>query len=257
MKYFLSIITINYNNCEGLKKTITSVKEQTYSNYEHIIIDGASTDKSIEVIENNKASFNYWVSEKDTGIYNAMNKGIKQASGKYLQFLNSGDVFTSSQALSNFINHPDLEGDIIYGDYKFENGEKIYPDHLTPYYFMRTSLPHQSTFFKKEVFKKMGGYDETYRIVADRAFYLTCFLSEKFKFQHIEYPLTLFDLQGLSNDPVYKKQKEEEDERMFKDLYGIYYKDLKNYKELQQELGATKRQTINGILKRIKNRLFK
>ncbi len=87
----LSIITINKNNAYGLRKTIQSVINQTYSNIEYIIIDGASTDGSIDVIKKFEDKIDWWASEPDTGIYNAMNKGIKIATGDYCQFLNSGD----------------------------------------------------------------------------------------------------------------------------------------------------------------------
>ena len=88
----LSIITINYNNREGLRKTIESVVNQTYRNFEYIIIDGGSTDGSVEVVKEYADRISYWVSEPDNGIYNAMNKGVLAANGKYIQFLNSGDT---------------------------------------------------------------------------------------------------------------------------------------------------------------------
>ncbi len=255
MKPFLSIITINYNNVEGLKKTISSVVSQTFSDFEFIVIDGDSIDGSAEVVERNKDNFRYCVSEKDTGVYNAMNKGIKASKGDYLLFLNSGDIFTSETAIADFTAHPKFKGDIIYGDYKFEKGEKIYPDHLTPFFFMKTSLPHQSTIFKRKVFEEMGCYDERYNIVADRAFYLSCFLSGKFHFQHIKYLLTIFDLKGLSNNPVHKKNKQQEDEQMFKELYGLYYEDFKNVIQLQQQLKQANRKTIPGLIKRVQHKL--
>ena len=92
----ISIITINYNNASGLEKTIRSVVEQIYNEYEYIIIDGASSDKSKEVIQEYQRYIDFWCSEKDSGIYNAMNKGIQKASGEYLLFLNSGDVLNNS-----------------------------------------------------------------------------------------------------------------------------------------------------------------
>ena len=97
----ISIITINYNNASGLEKTIRSVVEQTYNEYEYIIIDGASSDKSKEVIQEYQRYIDFWCSEKDSGIYNAMNKGIQKASGEYLLFLNSGDVLNNSAVLAD------------------------------------------------------------------------------------------------------------------------------------------------------------
>lgn len=94
-----SIITINYNNCEGLEKTIQSVIEQSYKGYEYIVIDGGSTDGSIDIIKKYEPSITFWVSEKDSGIYNAMNKGIRHSTGEYLNFMNSGDTFYEPEVL--------------------------------------------------------------------------------------------------------------------------------------------------------------
>lgn len=255
MCHKISIITINLNNEVGIEKTIKSVVNQTYDSFEFLIIDGASTDGSLDVINQHKDNIHHIVSEKDSGIYNAMNKGIKKAKGDYLLFLNSGDELTSKTAVEDFITHPLFDGDIIYGDYKFEKGEKIYSNDLTPFYFIRTSLPHQSTFFKKEVFDTMGLYDEKFQICADRAFYIKCFLSNQIQFQHVNYALTLFGLDGLSNDNKHLELKKKEDKQIFKEYYGLYYQDYLNYVRLQKELSDRKQHSFKGILKRIKKRL--
>ena len=95
----LSIITINFNNKAGLERTITSVFQQDFKDFEFIVIDGGSTDGGKELIESNKQHFSYWVSEADKGIYNAMNKGIKMSKGKYVAFLNSDDWFNNNTLL--------------------------------------------------------------------------------------------------------------------------------------------------------------
>jgi glycosyltransferase involved in cell wall biosynthesis len=252
---FLSIITINYNNLNGLKRTMSSVFKQSYKDIEYIIIDGGSDDGSLDLIKQNEERIGYWVSEKDYGVFHAQNKGIELANGQYLLFLNSGDVLNGNRALEDFITHKDFHGDIIYGDYKFEEGEKIYPDKLYAAYFMKTSLPHQSTFFKQRIFEEMGGYDESYRIGSDRAFYVKCYLSEKYHFQHIPYFLTIFDLSGLSNEPSENHLKREEDMRLLKDMYGDDYPKYK--KELEEELERNRvpKYSWKGIMKRIKKRL--
>lgn len=248
---FLSIITINYDNKIGLEKTVESVLCQSFKDFEYIIIDGGSTDGSREYLELQKYSLYYWVSEPDHGLYNAMNKGIKQSNGEYLLFLNSGDILNTEAALEDFIKNKDFYGDIIYGDYKFEKGYKIYPDYLTPLYFIRTSLPHQSTFFKRDVFNQMGYYNEKYKIVSDREFYIKCFLSNKFVFTHIQYLLTVYDLSGISNNSIHIEVQALENEKMFQDQYGIFYEDYKNMIALQLQYNEVKKQTIRGILKRI------
>ncbi len=250
----LSIITVNYNNHLGLQKTIDSVISQQWKNFEYLIIDGASTDDSLTIIKENEHHIHYWVSEPDTGVFNAMNKGFQQAKGECLLFLNSGDVLNGENALLDFINHPNFKGDIIYGDYQFENGGKIYPDELTPLFFIKSSLPHQSTFFKRSVFEVMGLYNESYKIAADRAFYIKCFLSDKFIFTHIKYPLTIYDLKGLSNAKEFNSLKKVEDEAILKKYYGVYYQDYQKFLQLERELSLVKMSTFKGILKRLKRK---
>ncbi len=250
----LSIITINYNDKLGLEKTIQSVKNQSYTNYEFVIIDGGSTDGSKAVILDNKTLFSHWVSEPDTGIFNAQNKGIQAAKGDYVLFLNSGDVLNGDRVLHEFINAPQFSGDIIYGDYAYANGGKQYPDKLTPLFFFKSSLPHQSTFFKTSVFKAMGLQDESLQIAADRAFYMKCYFSDQFEFSHVPVALTLFDLTGVSNDPAFRAKKEVEDTQILKQYFGKYYPDYNQLMQLNADLSAAKRNTIGGVIKRIKNR---
>ncbi|MBW1657717.1 glycosyltransferase family 2 protein [Flavobacterium quisquiliarum] len=257
MRPLLSIITINYNNADGLEKTIKSVISQIFSNFEYIVIDGDSNDNSKNIANQYLSNIDFYQSEKDTGIYNAMNKGIRVSKGEYLLFLNSGDVLNGANALSDFINHRDFEGDVIYGDYQFENGEKIFPDKLSPLFFIRTSLPHQSTLFKKDIFDKMGMYEEHYSIVADRAFFIKCFLSNQFVFKHINFSLTIYDLSGVSNNSLYKEKQELEKEKMFRENYGIYFEDYKEMIEMRRQLNEIKKQTISGIIKRISNKVKK
>lgn len=257
MKPFLSIITINYNNSIGLEKTIQSIIPQTFKDFEYLIIDGASNDGSLEIIQKNKTAIHYSISERDTGIYNAMNKGIKASKGDYLLFLNSGDVLNGTSALADFISHKDFGGDIIYGDYQYEDGEKIFPDTLSPLFFVRTSLPHQSTLFKREVFEVMGLYQEDYTIVSDRAFYVKCFLSNRFVFKHVPYSLSIYDQNGVSNNPKHKEIQAAENETMFQELYGVFYEDYKKMLLLQSQLNQAKRETVSGILKRIMNKIKK
>lgn len=251
----LSIITINFNDAEGLRKTMDSVFGQTFKDYEFLIIDGGSNDNSLDYIKQEALRITYWVSENDDGVFNAQNKGIKIAKGDYLLFLNSGDILNGNDALKDFTSHKNFQGDIIYGDYKFDQGEKVYAGDLTMYYFMKTSLPHQSTLFKRTVFDQMGYYDEKYRIAADRAFYIKCFVSGQFKFQHIKYLLTVFDLSGLSNDPKFLSEKEAEDEAVFKEYLGVHYDDMIEQREVERVKYLKKRNSISGIIKRIKKRL--
>lgn len=252
----LSIITVNFNNEVGLEKTIKSVLSQSFKNYEYILIDGKSNDSSVDVIKSYDEISNIsWISEPDSGIYNAMNKGILRAKGEYLLFLNSGDVLNGENALLDFINNKNFYGDIIYGDYKFINGEKIYPDLLMPRHFFKSSLPHQSSLIKRELFDIYGLYDEKFKIVSDKAFYIKCLLSNKVIFKHIKYFLSEVDLNGVSNNLENKKQVQKETKIMLKEYFGVSYIDYTNYVNLVQSYKELKRKTLKGILIRIKNKL--
>lgn len=174
MKY--SIITVNFNNKEGLRKTIESVIHQTFRDFEFIIIDGGSTDGSVDILKEYNSQINYWVSEPDGGIYQGMNKGIKKATGEYLNFMNSGDCFYSEQVLQH-VNDLHLTSDLIVGhDFHYnpktqQGFTTILPPRISMLTFYIQTLPHQSTFFKRELFSDTL-YDESLRIVADTKFYI-------------------------------------------------------------------------------------
>lgn len=174
MKY--SIITINYNNCDGLRKTIESVISQSYKDYEFIVIDGGSSDGSRELIEQHSCNIDYWVSEPDKGIYNAMNKGIRQAKGDYLNFMNSGDAFYDPEVLA-CVDKELGDYDIVIGKEFHHNpktGESsttFLPARISMVTFFVSYLPHQSGFIKKSLFNDFL-YDENLHIVGDWKFYM-------------------------------------------------------------------------------------
>lgn len=157
MKPKISIITINYNNLEGLKRTIESVVNQTWQEFEYLIIDGGSTDGSVEYIESKSEHVDYWVSEPDKGVYHAMNKGIAKSSGEYLLFLNSGDHFYNKKVLAQ--NCQEIkDSSIIYFDLQVVEEQKMfikeYPSVLSFSYFLNDTLPHPATFIKKKLLQK-------------------------------------------------------------------------------------------------------
>ena len=201
MKY--SIITINYNNCEGLCKTIKSIVNQSCKDFEYIVIDGGSTDGSKEVIQKYANSIDYWVSEPDKGIYNAMNKGIKAAHGDYLNFLNSGDYFNDDKVLENTLPH--LKAEIVHGKmYDQSKGTPPYLiDHIpTMYYLYDSSMQHPATFFRKELFMD-SLYDESYKIVSDWKFYIEKIIFQNCSFVFMPVVVAVFEGGGVS-----EKQKD-------------------------------------------------
>lgn len=199
----LTIITINYNNLDGLKRTIESVVNQTWQEFEYIVIDGGSTDGSAQYIETQSANIDYWVSEPDAGIYNAMNKGIAKATGGYLLFLNSGDHLYSNEVLLE--NHQFVSGyDIVYFNLQIVENQitflKKYPDQLSFSYFVKDTLPHPATFIKATLFDKVGMYDERLKIVSDWKFFIESVCKFNSTYRHIEEIVSIFYLDGFSSD---------------------------------------------------------
>jgi len=197
----LSIITINYNNLGGLITTISSVKRQTWQEFEYIVIDGGSSDGSKEYIENEYQYIDYWVSEKDAGIFNAMNKGISEAKGEYLLFINSGDHLFDDTILEK--NHNSImEKDLIYFNLQMvRNGTSRItksPAKLSFSDLYTTTLPHPATFIKKELFSKVGMYDESLRIVSDWKFFILALFKFNCSYLKIEDTLSTFYLDGIS-----------------------------------------------------------
>jgi glycosyltransferase involved in cell wall biosynthesis len=200
----VSIITVNFNNKSGLERTIKSVSKQVYKDYEHIIIDAASIDGSLEVILENKEKFSYWVSEKDRGIYHGMNKGIVQAKGKYLLFLNSGDYLVNENALDFDINK--LDCDILFGYHTTLTKENIiktidYSDREIDFgFFVTSTLPHSSSLIKKSLFETYGYYDETFKICADWVFFFQKVIYDKVSLCRLDRTISVFELGGVSTD---------------------------------------------------------
>lgn len=219
----LSIITVNYNNLEGLKKTLDSVKAQTFKDYEWIVIDGGSTDGSKELLESHDGDISYWVSERDNGIYHAMNKGIMQAHGKFCQFLNSGDYYISPDTLSKVFSLGDLS-DVNYGDqWCIENGKvterRTYPDKMSLDYLFNAPLGHQATFFRTSAIKAHP-YRENYTISSDRALFLELYTSGC-HFRHLPQPIVYFDTLGIgSSAKTFATRKQQ-----FHDIKREYFAD--------------------------------
>ena len=233
----ISIITINYNNASGLEKTIRSVVEQTYNEYEYIIIDGASSDKSKEVVQGYQQYIDFWCSEKDSGIYNAMNKGIQRASGEYLLFLNSGDILSDSAVLSDI--HSFLSGeDIVYGDLFFmeANGGGavfVYPDVLTVGYFLERSLGHPATFIKRELFQSYL-YTESLRMVSDWEFFVKKIILEGCSYRHVKRTISNFDTSGVSSLSAEEciREREQVLDHLFSPVLRKYFQEAEQLKKL-------------------------
>ena len=199
MKY--SIITVNYNHRDGLLKTIESVAGQTYPDYEYIVVDGASTDGSVDILRSHTDSISHWVSEPDNGIYNAMNKAIAMAHGDYLNFMNSGDCFADAHVLENMA--PLLTADIVCGK-NVSPSRGIFgidDDDITLMHLFRGTHPHQASFIRRQLFEGHS-YDEQYKIIADWVFWVDALVYRNASFRNTSLHVCLFEDGGISaNDP--------------------------------------------------------
>lgn len=204
----LSIITINLNNSSGLRKTIESVVSQNFNDFEYIIIDGGSSDGSVDLINEFADKITFWVSESDKGIYDAMNKGIKVACGDYLIFLNSGDIL-SGDTILNTVSELLGESDIVTGRLLMKYltyDEIIYPHKTIDYnVFLNSFIAHTSTFFHKSVFAQYGIYDTQYKIAADHALFYHIFSHLKVKYKPIDHHISTAIAGGVSTNYKYKR----------------------------------------------------
>jgi glycosyltransferase involved in cell wall biosynthesis len=200
----LSIITVNLNNVNGLKATMDSILDQTFTDFEFIVIDGDSNDGSYDLIKNNINKIGYWVSEKDNGVYDAMNKGIIQAKGEFLLFLNSGDRLWQKDTLEGVINELDTDTDILYGNLKIDNhgsySDGFMPQKIDLPHMMRDTLWHPVSFIRKSLFDKFGLYDTAYKICGDYDFFFKVLINAKVTARHINRFISIFDLGGMSSD---------------------------------------------------------
>lgn len=205
----LSIITINYNNKAGLERTIHSVKEQSFHDYEWMIIDGGSDDGSRDLIERNMHLFGYWCSEKDKGVYNAQNKGILKAKGEYLCFMNSGDTFESKETLQKMFQNV-VDEDVIYGDWTLVYSDRIQhvssPKQWSLGFICRYNVCCQAMLIKRSCFET-GLFDESFTLFADWKKWIDLTLLGK-KFKYVPINVCLYDGYGVSSKSSPQKERE-------------------------------------------------
>jgi glycosyltransferase involved in cell wall biosynthesis len=195
----ITVITVVRNGTGMLEKTIRSVIVQRYTPVEYLVIDGASTDGSTDIIRKYESKIAGWLSEEDTGLYNAMNKGIRMAAGEWICFLNCGDVFTDCESIGKVVEGI-VSGDentaVVYGNILVSgtNREKIAKE---PCNLHRMYFCHQSAFVKTGILRRYL-FDEHYRMSADLKFFKQCYY-DKHVFIHLNFPVVIYDTSGISN----------------------------------------------------------
>jgi len=242
----ISIITAVYNNREHLQNCFESVFSQTYSDIEYIVVDGGSTDGTIDVIKKYSSKITTWISEPDRGIYDALNKGILMATGDVIGFLHSDDLLNSSETIAHIANSFEVtKADAAYGDLVYiskENPDKIIrywkSSNFTPPLLRKGWMPpHPTLFVKSSWYKSKKGFRTDFRISADYDLILRLFSDRNFKTCYLSEVITRMRLGGASNRSVkniYLKSKEDYIALKESKVGGFYTLFRKNFQKIIQ-----------------------
>ena len=242
----ISIITIVKNNQSGIARAIESVNNQTFTDVEHIIIDGMSTDKTWEIISENTSDKVIAIRESDNGIYDALNKGIKLSSGKIIGILHSDDCFYDNRVLEDIERIFEKKNiDLVYGDLIYVS--KKNPDNVVRKWVAKEYKskilskgwmpPHPSIFMSSELYKNTGLYDQKYKISADYKMVLNIFSIPDIAWSYIPRPLVRMSLGGVSNRNLKSIiLKTQEDYQILKEcqIGGMYTLLYKNFSKISQ-----------------------
>lgn len=234
----ISVVTINYNDISGLNKTILSVSQQSARNFEYIVIDGGSTDGSADLLDDYKEQITYSVSENDNGIYHAMNKGIKVATGDFIIFMNSGDVFYDKTIIEKIVSELKEDDEIVYGDVMIKSAVydsasiQTHPEKLTFKYFYERTICQQACIIKKSLFENIFYFNEQYKIVSDWEFIIVAIFKKDISYRKLHHLLAIFDSTGISTDEKMRRIATQEREKTLEKYFPLYkddYKKLASY----------------------------
>ena len=209
----VTVITVVFNGADNLEKTLLNVLDQTYNNVEYIVVDGGSTDGTLDIIRKYDHAIDYWVSEKDGGIYDAMNKGIRLATGEWVNFMNSGDLFYENTTLDKigFKYRPNFS--ILYGDIQtFSkrnqfNVRKVSGSVSVQNLVMKMPICHQSMFVTLQSFKHIGLFDTNYKICADHDWLVKALLAGQ-QASYVKECIALCNLDGVSSTSIFQRKRE-------------------------------------------------
>jgi glycosyltransferase involved in cell wall biosynthesis len=233
---------------------MNSVFGQTFTDYEYLIIDGASTDGSADLIRGHANQLAYWVSEKDSGIYNAMNKGIRNSRGEYLLFLNSGD-FLYDPTLLKTIADQGLSEDVIFGDLKYENDDAplSLPDTISLSTFLGTSIGHGASLIKRDLFDKYGLYNENNKMVSDWEFFIEVFIRHHCTYRHVKQVFTVYQSDGISISQTHQEMQTEERRAAFQRIFPEFYDLIMENQALKEKLSSYEQSRVIQFLKKLQN----
>ena len=211
----ISVITVCLNAVDTIEQTIQSVLGQTYDNVEYIIIDGGSTDGTLDIVEKYRERIDFFVSEPDDGLYNAMNKGTRPATGDYVHFLNADDYYCDDNVVADVAaatgNSSDVE--LIYGNVLLlhDNGvfkRKSAPETLTRESFAKQGFCHQALFASRDLFRRTGGFSERYKVISDGDWLMRCMIDGVIS-KYVDRDIAVFRKGGVCSTVDWRTEKKE------------------------------------------------
>lgn len=246
----ISIITVCYNAESTLEATIQSVINQKYDNKEFIIIDGKSNDKTVDIIKKYEDNIDFWVSEQDSGIPDALNKGIRRATGEWLYFLSSDDLFFDDKVLERiFIGRNLDDSNIIYGSVWFLLGKRKYDGEFDPQKILKQDICHQAQFFKRSIFEILGYYEEQYKYASDWMFNLKAFLHLDVRWKYIDEVIAIFNDNGRTANNIDKQFTRDKRKILIEKFYPVVSKKIiyeSTYSELY--LACLERKYVSALI---------
>lgn len=243
----ISIITATYNSSVSIQRTIDSVALQDFNEIEHIIIDGGSTDDTLEIIKRNNGRISVLISERDNGIYDALNKGIKQATGDIIGFLHSDDVFTNPHVVSRIANCFNIKKtDVVYGNLVYQSKDE---DNKKTIRYWKSNVfspgclkwgwmpPHPTVYCKREVYEKWGLYDDQFKISSDYEFILRIFKQPTISKAFLPTIIVNMNVGGISNNSIKNiicKSREDYKAIEMNEIGGLFTVLMKNFRKVGQ-----------------------
>jgi glycosyltransferase involved in cell wall biosynthesis len=206
----VSVITVCKNSEGVIEKAIQSVLDQSHTDIEYLLIDGGSTDRTLEIVRKYKSHIDFLLSEKDRGIYDAMNKGIKRATGDIVYFLNSDDSFYDNDVIADVVGQFGIDAPIlVYGNIFLindEHGGIIKYNKVDKQFFFHNTICHQALFMKRDLLQEIGPYDDRYRVYADVDWLIKAFLKYAHSFRYYDRVICHYSYRGVSADAFYDKK---------------------------------------------------
>ena len=258
----LSVITPTFNSEKHLEACVLSVAQQSYANKEHLIIDNLLTDGTLEILRQYSATYPHirFISEKDNGIYDAMNKGISLSEGKWLYFLGSDDCMFNEHVVTDILTSPEADvSDIIYGNVQWgENGWR-YDGEFSSFKLIEKNICHQAIFYRRDIFERLGTFDTKYPVLADWAFNMQCFGNKDIQRTYKDIVIAVYAPNGYSSkktDTLFFAEKKILIRKCFPERFVtmLYFKQLQNkLVKLKQKLRSLYKNAADQVIRLYKN----